>query len=115
LILTNPARRYRWMTGERPDTIGVRVPVLEGPARDILIGVGAVMGTSANRHGGPDPRRLDEVPDEIRSGCAVAVDGGELPGEASTILDFSGPEPIVLREGAVPSAEALRRAAAALA
>jgi tRNA A37 threonylcarbamoyladenosine synthetase subunit TsaC/SUA5/YrdC len=36
------------------------------------------------------------------------VDVGELPGTPSTVVDLTGPEPVVLREGAVPAAEALR-------
>ena len=115
LVLPNPGRRYRWMTGMRPDTIGVRVPELSGPGADLLAHVGAVAATSANVHGGPDPRRLEDVPEEIRKACAAVVDGGELPGTASTVIDFSGAEPVVLREGAAPSAEALERVSAILA
>lgn len=113
LILPNPACRYPWLTGERPDAIGVRVAELEGPGAEVLERVGAVLATSANLSGGPDPRSLDEVPEEIRSGCAALVDGGELPGTPSTVLDLTGPEPRVVREGAVPAAEALERALAA--
>jgi L-threonylcarbamoyladenylate synthase len=72
--------------------------------------VGAVAATSANLHGGPDPRRLDEVPEEIRE-QAVLVDGGELPGVPSTIVDLTRVEPVILREGAVPAAEVLARLA----
>jgi L-threonylcarbamoyladenylate synthase len=108
LILPNPARRYDWLTGSRPDAIGVRVPELEGAARDIVARVGAVAATSANLHGGPDPRRLEDVPDQIREG-AVVVDGGELPGTPSTVVDLTGPEAQILREGAVPAAEVLER------
>jgi L-threonylcarbamoyladenylate synthase len=106
LVLRNPACRFTWLTGARPDTIGVRVPALDGPARDILDAVGAIAATSANFHGGPDPGRLEDVPEEIRK-AAVAVDGGALPGTASTVLDLTGPEPRVIREGAVPATEAL--------
>jgi L-threonylcarbamoyladenylate synthase len=109
LVLPNQGRRYRWMTGARPDTIGVRVPELSGPGVDLLARVGAVAATSANVHGGPDPRRLEDVPEEIRKACAAVVDGGELPGTASTVIDFSGAEPVVLREGAASAAEALER------
>jgi L-threonylcarbamoyladenylate synthase len=107
LILPNPARRYPWLAGDNPEAIGVRVPELRGPSADVLDRVGAVLATSANLHGGPDPRRLDEVPEEIRLVCGVLVDGGDLPGTPSTVLDLTGPEPKVLREGAVPAAEAL--------
>jgi L-threonylcarbamoyladenylate synthase len=109
LILRNPARRFRWLTGTRPETIGVRVPEVEGPGRRILDEVGAVAATSANRPGGPDPATLDDVPKEIRAGCAAVVDGGRLPGVPSTILDLTGPEPRAIREGAVPAVAALER------
>lgn len=112
LVLPNPARRYRWLTGGRSDAIGIRVPQLAGDAADVMQRVGAVMATSANRHGEPDPRRLDEVPEEIRAGSGAVVDGGELPGTPSTVIDFTGPEPAVLREGAAAAAEALQRIAA---
>ena len=108
LILPNPAHRYDWLTGERHDAIGVRVPELEGAAREIVKRVGAVAATSANVHGGPDPRRLEDVAEEIRA-AAVLVDGGELPGTPSTVVDLTGDEPEILREGAVPAAEVLER------
>jgi L-threonylcarbamoyladenylate synthase len=113
LVLPNPARRFRWLTGSRPDTIGVRVPQLEGPAATVLARVGAVAATSANLTGGPEPRRLDEIPAEVRAGCAAVLDGGELPGTPSTVIDFTGDEPVVLREGAgsVDSALAAFRSA----
>ena len=110
LVFANPARRYAWLSA---DTIGVRVPDIVGAGADVLAQVGAVMATSANVHGGPDPRSLDDVPAEIRSGCAALIDGGELPGVPSTVLDFTGSEPVVRREGAAPSADALARLAAA--
>jgi L-threonylcarbamoyladenylate synthase len=115
LVVPNPERRFRWLTGTRPDTIGVRVPQLARRGRDVLDGVGAVAATSANRHGGRDPRRLDEVPREILAAVAAAVDGGDLPGTPSTVLDLTGSDVRVLREGAVPSAVALERVEAALA
>ena len=110
LILPNPAERYRWLTGSTPDRIGLRVPELAGPGAEVLDQVGAVVATSANVRGGPEPRRLEEVPVEIRAGAAALVDGGELPGTPSTVLDLTGPEPRVVREGAVPAPEALARA-----
>jgi L-threonylcarbamoyladenylate synthase len=115
LVVPNPARRYPWLTGERPETIGVRVPDVEGPARELLVSAGAVAATSANRHGGLDPRRVDDLPREIRDAVAAVLDAGELPGLPSTVLDLTGDEAFVLREGAVPGIEALARVAAAVA
>src|SRR5439155_27278793 len=106
--------RFRWLTGTNPETVGVRVPALTGPTRDVLERAGAVVATSANRPGEPDPRRLDEVPAELREGAAAVVDGGELPGTPSTVVDITGPEPRILREGAVPGHEVLRRLDAAV-
>lgn len=107
LVFPNPAQRFRWLTGSKPDTIGVRVPSLPEPTAEILRTVGAFAATSANESGGVEPARLEDVPEDIRSKVAVAIDGGRLSGTASTVLDFTGPEPRVLREGAASSAEAL--------
>jgi L-threonylcarbamoyladenylate synthase len=112
LVLPNPARRFRWLCGATPEAIGIRVPDLPPDTRAVVDQVGAVAATSANLHGEPDPARIEDVPEEIRS-KAVVVDAGELPGMPSTVLDLTGPEPIVLREGAGPAAEALARLAAA--
>jgi L-threonylcarbamoyladenylate synthase len=115
LVLPNPARRYPWLSGDRPETIGVRVPALAGPGREVLERVGAVAATSANRHGEADPRTLGEVPVEISAATAATLDGGELPGTPSTVVDLTGVEPRVLREGVVPAAAALAAINSALA
>jgi L-threonylcarbamoyladenylate synthase len=109
LVVPNPAGRFPWLAGSRPDAIGLRVPALSGDVAAVLEQVGAVAATSANRHGEPDPRRLEDVPEEILGAVAAALDAGELPGTPSTVLDLTGSEPRVLREGAVPAAEALAR------
>lgn len=114
LVFPNPGRRYRWLTGSNADTIGVRVPKLEGEVAHVLSRVGAVMATSANVPGGPDPRRPEDVPHEIRDACATVLDAGVLPGTPSTVLDLTGAEPRVVREGAVPAADALGEAKRAL-
>jgi L-threonylcarbamoyladenylate synthase len=113
LVLPNPARRFRWLSGTRPDTIGIRVPELPAVTAAVLARAGAVAATSANAHGGADPVRLEDVPQEIRRAVAAELDAGDLPGTPSTVLDLTGPEPVVLREGAVPAADALSAIAAA--
>jgi tRNA threonylcarbamoyl adenosine modification protein (Sua5/YciO/YrdC/YwlC family) len=101
LLLPNPAGRYPLACGEDPATIGIRVveiPVLKGVRWPVL-------QSSANHAGGPDPRRLDEVPAEIRRVAEMIVDGGELPGTPSTVLDLRGYESAgeweILRAGAM--------------
>ena len=114
LVLPNPARRYPWLAGARPDTIGVRVPASSGPGGEVLEQLGAVAATSANLTGEPDPRTLAEVPEGIRAAAAAVLDGGELPGTPSTVLDLTGAQPRVLREGAVSAADALQAVASVL-
>jgi L-threonylcarbamoyladenylate synthase len=109
LVLSNPARRFVWLNAERPETIGVRVPALAGPGGDVLAAVGVLVATSANLPGGPDPRRLADVPAELTGAAAAQLDGGELPGVPSTVVDVTGGEPSVLREGAVAAAEVVAR------
>jgi L-threonylcarbamoyladenylate synthase len=114
LVVPNPARRFLWLTGTNPEAIGVRVPDFDGPGAEVLAGVGVLVATSANHPGEPDPKRLDEVPEDIRQGAAALVDGGELPGSPSTVIDLTGEKPRILREGALPAEEALRRLDAAV-
>ena len=57
LVVPNPARRLPWLTGARPDTIGVRIPDVAGRAAELFGRVGVIAATSANLHGGTDPRR----------------------------------------------------------
>jgi tRNA threonylcarbamoyl adenosine modification protein (Sua5/YciO/YrdC/YwlC family) len=108
LILPNPKGRFPLLAGSRPETIGVRVPELGGAAQRIVTRAGAVAATSANLHGGPDPRSIEDIPREITEG-AVVIDGGRLPGIPSTVVDLTGDEPTIVREGAVPAAEVLER------
>lgn len=82
------------------ESAGVRVPNLPPAAAAVVREVGVVAATSANLSGGPDPRRVEDVPEEIRSACGAIVDAGELPGTPSTVLDLRGETPVVLRQGA---------------
>ena len=100
LVFPNPARRYRWLTGARPETIGVRVPAVNGYGKQVLDRVGAVAATSANLHGQPDARSVADIPQEILGRVAEVVDAGELPGTPSTVIDYTSERPVVLREGA---------------
>lgn len=109
LVLPNPARRLPWLAGGRAGTIGIRIPEVTGLAAELLARAGVVAATSANLHGGADPRRVGDIPREILDGIAAVLDVGALPGTPSTVVDLTEAEPRVLREGAVPAAEALAR------
>src|SRR5207245_886012 len=74
LVLPNPARRYRWLTGSRAEAIGVRVPELPAAAQRVLAAVGYVLATSANEPGGPDQVSLADVADRIRQAVAAELD-----------------------------------------
>jgi L-threonylcarbamoyladenylate synthase len=63
-----------------------------------------VLQSSANLTGGPDARRLDDVPEAIRAGADLVIDGGELPGTPSTVIDLRGGDLRIVRLGAVPEA-----------
>jgi tRNA A37 threonylcarbamoyladenosine synthetase subunit TsaC/SUA5/YrdC len=107
-VLSNPARRFPWLTGGRPDTIAVRLPALAPAAEAVLEAVGCIAATSANDPGGPDPRTLADIPERLRDACP-SLDAGPLGGLPSTVVDLTGAKPVVLREGAVPAAEAIAR------
>jgi tRNA threonylcarbamoyl adenosine modification protein (Sua5/YciO/YrdC/YwlC family) len=84
LLLPNPARRFPLACAADPDTLGIRVvsvPELTGVATPVL-------QSSANLAGGHDPCRLEDVAGVLRSGVDLEIDGGELPGTASTVVDL---------------------------
>ena len=99
LIVPNPGGTFAHLCGSTPDRIGVRVPELAPDVAALADAVGGLAMTSANRRGEPAPGRLSDVPEELRAAAAVVVDGGPLPGIASTVVDITGPEPVVLRPG----------------
>jgi L-threonylcarbamoyladenylate synthase len=87
------------------ESAGVRVPNLPSEAAAVVREVGVVAATSANLSGGRDPRRVEDIPEEIRAAVGAIVDAGELPGTPSTVLDMRGEAPVVLRQGAGPAPE----------
>jgi L-threonylcarbamoyladenylate synthase len=106
ILLPNPAHRFPLACGIEPDRIGIRVPLLEGPLAPLASVRWPVLQSSANLAGEPEARRVEDVPPELRAGADLVLDGGELPGTPSTVLDFSAWESggtfMVVREGAFP-------------
>lgn len=124
LLLPNPARRFPLACepggagSVQPAPLGLRVPAW--PRRlQALQGVRVpLLQSSANLSGEPPPRRLADVPESIRSASDLLLDGGELPGLASTVIDLTeleqGGSWRVVREGALGS-QAISAALAAVA
>jgi L-threonylcarbamoyladenylate synthase len=101
-VVPNPARRYPLACADAPERVGIRVPaVVAGPEVPVL-------QSSANPSGGSDARRLEDVDAAIRGEVDLEIDGGQLPGTASSVIDLTGYERggdwLVLREGALPIA-----------
>jgi L-threonylcarbamoyladenylate synthase len=105
-VVPNPARRYPLACGPVPDRLGVRVPALEGALAPLAAARWPVLQSSANRSGGVEARTVADVDPHVRAGVDMVLDGGELPGVASTVVDLSDYEDTgefrLLREGAVP-------------
>lgn len=88
LLLANPARRFAPACRTDPATLGLRVPRLN-ERLDALCSLAApLMQSSANISGEPDARSLAEVPSSVLDGADLVLDGGELPGIPSTVLDL---------------------------
>jgi L-threonylcarbamoyladenylate synthase len=108
-LLPNPLRRYPLACGPDPHTLGLRVPALPAGIEALAGMRWPVMQSSANRAGGIDAHLLEEVPEEIREGADLVLDGGALEGTPSTVVDLRRFELdgmwAVLRQGAVPERE----------
>jgi len=108
VLLPNPARRFPLACAAEPERLGLRVPALTGELAPLAAVCRPVLQSSANRSGGPDARRLTDVEPDIRAGVDLQLDGGELPGTHSTVLDLTtyedGGAATVVRAGAVPAA-----------
>lgn len=101
LVIANPGHRYPLACRQDPERLGVRL--IGGP----LAGARCVLfQTSANRSGEPAPARFEDVPRTIATAADLAIDGGELTGLPSTVVDLAEIDGeggwALLREGALP-------------
>jgi L-threonylcarbamoyladenylate synthase len=106
LLLPNPTRRFPLACADTPEVLGVRVPALDRALAPLTAVSWPVLQSSANLAGAPEARTIEQVDPAVRDGVDLALDGGELPGTPSTVVDltrFEQGESEVLREGAVPS------------
>lgn len=111
VLLENRSSRFLAACRGDPSTFGLRVPWLPGSLHALCSIAEPVMQSSANISGESDARTLAEVPLALRDGVDVVLDGGTLPGTASTVIDMRDYEASgnwhVLREGPL-AAEAVR-------
>ena len=102
LVLANPERRYPLASRDNAERLGVRL--IEGPLAGAIT---PIFQTSANRSGEPSPRSFDEIDPPVLAQADLAIDGGELIGASSTVIDLSELDSTgrwqVLREGALPT------------
>jgi L-threonylcarbamoyladenylate synthase len=113
LLLPNPAGRFPLACGPQPEVLGLRVPAWP-PALAALADVRwPVLQSSANAAGCPDARRLEDVPAYMREHTDLVLDGGELPGTPSTVVDLRTFEAegawSIAREGAISTSEVAAR------
>jgi L-threonylcarbamoyladenylate synthase len=88
VLLPNRERRFRLACGSDGATLGLRVPALPASLAALQGLARALFQTSANLSGEPPARTLGAVPKELREGAELVLDGGALPGLASTVLDL---------------------------
>ena len=100
LVVANPQRRYPLACRQDPERLGIRL--IGGPLGGTMC---PVLQTSANLSGEPAPGRFEDVPESIVVGADLAIDGGELPGLPSTVIDIAAIDEDgswqILRDGAV--------------
>ena len=105
LLLPNPARRFPLACADAPEVLGLRVPDLSGALAPLVAVSWPVLQSSANLSGGPEARRVDEVDATLRAGVDLILEGGDLPGTPSTVVDLTSYDGDgsfeILREGAV--------------
>jgi L-threonylcarbamoyladenylate synthase len=110
LLLTNRTPRFASACRTDPSTLGLRVPRLPAEMQALASLECPLMQSSANMSGQPDARVLADVPESLLDGADLVLDGGELPGMPSTVIDLRdyGAERRwhVLREGALPRSAA---------
>lgn len=93
LLLPNPMRRFPLACDPEGSgdvaPLGLRVPLLAGAVEALVSLRAPLLQSSANLSGEPPPRRLADVPVALREGADLVLDGGELPGLASTVIDLA--------------------------
>ncbi len=109
LTLVVPASERVGKDFRAPDgTVALRSPDHEVVIELLKAAGGPIIATSANTHGNPAPGSFAEVESRIVQAADLTLDGGETHHQqSSTVVSCMGPEPVVLREGAIPTSDIL--------
>jgi tRNA threonylcarbamoyl adenosine modification protein (Sua5/YciO/YrdC/YwlC family) len=89
-----------WVSGEQARTVGIRVPDHE-TAMGFLGETGPLAVTSANLSGGPETYDDHGARAILGDRVAFYIEGSCPGGVASTVIDATGTDLVVLREGAI--------------
>lgn len=81
-------------------TIGVRVPA-HPIAMELLALCGPLAASSANETGKPTPSTVLEIRSIFGPRADGYLDGGEISGSGSTVIDATDDIPVLLREGPI--------------
>ena len=108
LVLPRSPDLSSLITGDG-ETVAVRSPNHRVP-QSLISRLGRpITGTSANRSGGPDLLTLEDVRDDLGQSVDYIISCGPAPqGIQSTIVDVTGPEPRLIRDGVIPFQEIIR-------
>lgn len=103
-IVLPHAPSLQWDLGQSRGTVMLRMP-LHPVALELLRDVGPMAVSSANVSGQPPASTAQEAVDQLGDSVAVYLDGGSTGDPVpSTMVDFTGDDPAILREGAVSTA-----------
>lgn len=104
-IVLPHAPSLAWDLGRTRGTVVLRMP-LHPVALELLRECGPMAMTGANAAGGAVPHTCADAYAQLGEAVETYLDGGALDGDAgSTIVDLTGAEPVVRREGSVGLAE----------
>jgi L-threonylcarbamoyladenylate synthase len=107
LTLVIPSEPHlRWDLGPTQGTVAVRMP-LDEIALEVIRAVGPLAVTSANRAGEPAATSATAAAASLGDAVACYLDDGARSAAASTVLDLTRHEPVVLRSGPLPDDEVL--------
>ena len=101
-IIVEHSPSLQWDIGDTDGSVAVRMP-LHPVALEVLREVGPMAVSAANKVGQPAPATAEEARDQLEYSVRIYLEAGAAPDTApSSIVDVTGPVPVILRAGAIP-------------